>query len=113
MKFVKKKMQHLKDSLPFLKAVAQLDGNQSAKLLLIANKTQIHCVTEICHNIIAEVLQLSPAEKEELKSYKTVIRTLAHPPRGIKYLQKYMSARVNAIRTILLIVLPQIEQALT
>lgn len=104
-------MQHIKDNMPFLKAVAYLPKYQTSRLLASGNKEQLRCISEISHNIIAEILKLSEKQKTALTKYKTVIRRLADYSSGQRALQSYTSKKADAISAIVRGVLPQLEEA--
>jgi len=103
-------MQHIKENLQYLKAVAYLPRRLVRQLLLHSNKAELTCIAEIAHNVLAQVLKLDPKDKESLKDHRVIIRNLADEK--IRHKSKYSTKKVDAVSALLSAVLPRLEKEL-
>lgn len=105
-------MQHIKEHMTYLRAVAYLPKKQAQELLRHSSKAQLLCISEIAHNILANVLKLPQKDKTALLEHKNVIRRLADQAVAHTQLQRYSCNKAEGVATFLKTVLPVIEKAL-
>ena len=102
-------MKIVKDNKSFLQAVADLNVKQSKALLLKADKTQLRCISEIAHNIIAGVIQLSTKDKTLLNKFKWAIRKIAGDRKTLKFRHTVILAKMKAVKAIIRVVLQKLD----
>ena len=102
-------MKIIKENKTFLQAVADLNVKQSKALLSKADKTQLKCIAEIAHNIVAGVIQLTPKDKTILSKLKWGIRKIASDRKTSKARQAAILSKVKAVKAIIKVVLQKVE----
>lgn len=105
-------MQHIKDNMSYLKALASLPKRQVQHLLQSSDSHQIHCLVEICHNLIRGVIELPQKELSQLKPHKAVIRKLSKQSTKLKTMRRYLLNKASSVSLLVQTILPTLEKAL-
>lgn len=69
--------KRLRKHAPTLGYLAKCDRNYANAIIKGAKSDLIHCLSDVCHNVLRGNVTLSKAEKLRLKRYKNHIRKVA------------------------------------
>lgn len=88
-----------------LKSLVDANLNERKELIHSASDTLIKILCDCCLNILKEVVEINSQEKNKLKRFSNVIRTLAKPKLNIENRRKLLIKNSGLIPVIITAVL--------
>jgi len=83
----------LKRNLDFLNVLAKAKPKQRQAIISTASKDLLLCICEVVDNILRGAVKLTVKQKQQLKRYKKVLRTVADRKIPLKQKQKLISQK--------------------
>ena len=100
----------LTQHLPLIKFIASAKPKQVIALLKILNPEQIKVLSEISENTIKGRVDLSDADKAQLRKYRVFLTQLASKRKSLSSKKNLLVRGVRALTLLLDIVLPVVER---
>lgn len=88
-------------NVEFLKKLSKCNKATRDKLIVAANKDQLHCLTEIAYNTIKGKLKHDHVSVKKLKKFRTEIRNLAKKSISLKKKREIIAQRGGFIPLLL------------
>lgn len=105
-----RKMKNVRKHATVLAALGKLNRKQAKAVIKDAPSDLIHCLCEICHNLLKGNIVLTPCQLQKAKKHKRVIRALAKRNESVTKKKKILNQK-GGIFPILPLLLPALASA--
>lgn len=105
------RMSSLKKNVPVLAALGRVNKKQAKTLIKDSSPDLIHCICEICHNLLQDNIPLSECDLKKVKKHKKIIRALATRGESVKKKKKIILNQKGGILPFLPLLLPALASA--
>ena len=92
-------MKNIKKNYHFLHLLSSASPQQKKAIIKSATKNQIHCVCEICKNVLAGNV---PVDIKRLCKYKTIIRQMSNKKVSLKNKRKLLANQTGGFLPLIL-----------